>query len=78
MSQTIIPKDAETARALLQAAEVAGLDPMVVESTFDGFVVPDEVADIFHHGGVKPEPKKAAPKKKAATSSRSRTSATKE
>lgn len=39
-------KNAETARALLSAAERVGLDPaLVVRTTQSGFIVPDEVAD---------------------------------
>lgn len=81
MSVRIIPKNAETAKALLDAAATAGQSPKVVVATSDAYVVPDEVADIYHHGGVKPpaEAEAEEPKpRKAATSSRRRKSAEKE
>lgn len=74
MSVEIIPKDQPTAQALLEAAEVAGLPADVVRTTDNGFSVPDEVADIFHHGGQKPK----TSTKKAAAPRRSRKSAEKE
>lgn len=36
----------ETARRLLAAAEQAGLDPHVVRSTSDGYIVPARVAEL--------------------------------
>lgn len=66
MSQVIIPLDQPTAQALLEAAEAAGQPTWVVQTTADGFVVPDDVADIFHHGGVAPK-KKAAPRSRKPT-----------
>jgi hypothetical protein len=65
VSQVIFPLDQPTAQALLEAADVAGHPAWVVQATADGFVVPDDVADIFHHGGVRPDQKKAAPRSRS-------------
>lgn len=48
MTTFVFPKNQETAQALLAAAEVVGKPAWVVETTFDGFAVPDDVADAFH------------------------------
>lgn len=68
MTVEIVPKDTPTAQALLEAATVAGLPVDVIRTTDNGFVVPDEVADIFHHGGQKPADKKAAPRSRSRKS----------
>lgn len=47
------PVDApETARALLAAAEEAGLHPRVVKTVAEGFLVPEEVAQAAGLGAV--------------------------
>lgn len=62
----ISPKSKDNARKLLAAAEVAELPSRVVRAVRDGFLVPQEVADIFNGADEKPAAKKkAAPKTKA-------------
>jgi hypothetical protein len=62
----IQPKTKAVAQKLLAAAEVAEMPSKVVRSNRDGFLVPQEVADIYNGEGVKSAPKKkAAPKTKA-------------
>lgn len=65
-SVLIKPKSKAVAKKLFAAVEVAELSTRVVRSTRDGFLVPQEVADIYNGEESKPAPKKkAAPKTKA-------------
>ena len=65
-SVLIGPKTQDVARKLFAAVEVAELPRSVVRSSSKGFLVPQEVADIFNGAESKPAPaKKAAPKTKA-------------
>lgn len=61
----------ENAQRALAAAEKLGLDPGVVRTTLDGFVVPVEVLDEYD----KPtsEAKKAAPKTTAKATAKATT-----
>lgn len=61
----ISPKSGDVARRLLAAAEVAELPVDVVQSGKNGFLVPQEVADIFNGADAKPAAKKKAASTKA-------------
>ena len=63
-------KTTENAQRALAAAEKLGLDPSVVQTTLDGFVVPVAVLDEFEN------PKAAAKKSAAKTTAKATAKAT--
>lgn len=62
MSHTVNPMDRETARALLALVDEQGLPVDVVQTTDEGFVVPDSIGEAYSAS----LEKKKAPAKKAA------------
>lgn len=63
MSHTVNPMDTPTAQALLALAEEQGLEPGVVLTSDEGFVVPDSIGEAY---AASLGEKKKAPAKKAA------------
>lgn len=57
----------ENAQRALAAAEALGLDPTVVRSTLDGFIVPEAVLDEFEKPAKKSAPKSTAKAPSKAT-----------
>lgn len=55
------PDRPDVARRLLAAAERAGVDPVVVKSTSDGFIVPEPVYELAYTGVDPGEPAAEAP-----------------
>ena len=59
-------KTPENAQRALAAAEALGLDPSVVRTTLDGFVVPENVLDEYEGKGEKKSTAKKTPAKATA------------